>query len=344
MNPTPDIKKAAGLRKTQLVLMPPVAEDLICQVLQSGADKYGINVEVSPIRFLTLIALAIELELCLENEQYHNATQKENTLVEECVLRVIAKAILQPNEPRAILIESLGEEGFVNAVMTEHSKSQILSIIKNKKPIVQLTTAITQKEKKLSEGSMVSKARLKSVTPKQIETGDSYQWESTHLLKRALSKNKGLVAQFVAKCLEKTGLSLNCNVTTTMTQECLEASCADVAIKDSVFWATLLRAFNAQFTTLASLLRAPITIESQKIKCYAYGAWNWRLSGVEAATYISAIKRHLAAIHSGEWLDSESGKPHIAHVAASACIMMDADNLGELKRIVVEPEILNPEL
>jgi len=73
-----------------------------------------------------------------------------------------------------------------------------------------------------------------------------------------------------------------------------------------------------------------------------YGAWNWRLSGIETSTYISAIKRHLAAIHAGEWIDPESDKPHIAHIAAGACIMMDSDSLGGLKRIVVEPEILNP--
>jgi hypothetical protein len=66
-----------------------------------------------------------------------------------------------------------------------------------------------------------------------------------------------------------------------------------------------------------------------------YGAWNWRLSGIQMATYVSAIKRHLAAIHAGEWLDPESGKPHIAHIAASACIIMDADVNGNLDKQVV---------
>lgn len=69
-----------------------------------------------------------------------------------------------------------------------------------------------------------------------------------------------------------------------------------------------------------------------------YGEWNWRLSGVEMTTYVSAIKRHLAAVHSGEWLDPESGVPHVAHIAASCCILMDADNLGLLDREVVKPK------
>jgi len=71
-----------------------------------------------------------------------------------------------------------------------------------------------------------------------------------------------------------------------------------------------------------------------------YGPWNWRESGVEVATYISAIKRHLAAIHRGEWLDAESGLPHMAHVAASACIVLDADEHGCLNRDVTQTKPL----
>ena len=65
-----------------------------------------------------------------------------------------------------------------------------------------------------------------------------------------------------------------------------------------------------------------------------YGLWNWRKTGVEMATYVSAIKRHLAAIHRGEWIDPESGYPHVAHIGASCAIAMDADAFGLLKRSV----------
>jgi len=70
-----------------------------------------------------------------------------------------------------------------------------------------------------------------------------------------------------------------------------------------------------------------------------YGAWNWRLTGLEVATYISAIKRHLAAIHRGEWIDPESGCPHVAHIGASCCILMDADAMGVLDKEVIKPEV-----
>lgn len=70
-----------------------------------------------------------------------------------------------------------------------------------------------------------------------------------------------------------------------------------------------------------------------------YGAWNFRLTGVEMSTYVSAIKRHLAAVHRGEWIDPESGVPHLAHIAASCCICLDADAMGVLDKEVVKPEV-----
>ena len=77
--------------------------------------------------------------------------------------------------------------------------------------------------------------------------------------------------------------------------------------------------------------------EVLKFGAERYGEFNWRSSHVEMATYISAIKRHLAAIHEGEWLDPESGQPHIAHIGASACILLDADHNNCLTREVVKP-------
>lgn len=65
-----------------------------------------------------------------------------------------------------------------------------------------------------------------------------------------------------------------------------------------------------------------------------YGVFNWRKSGVKVQTYISAMKRHMAAVHRGEWLD-QSGQPHIAHIAASCVLMLDADEHGKLDKEVV---------
>jgi hypothetical protein len=55
-----------------------------------------------------------------------------------------------------------------------------------------------------------------------------------------------------------------------------------------------------------------------------YGAWNWRKTGVNASTYISAIMRHLLAWSGGEDLDPESGRSHLGHIAACCNILLDA--------------------
>jgi len=62
-----------------------------------------------------------------------------------------------------------------------------------------------------------------------------------------------------------------------------------------------------------------------------YGPWNWRETGVCASTYVNAILRHLNAWRDGEDLDPESGITHLAHIACSANILMDAEVCGKLQ-------------
>lgn len=55
-----------------------------------------------------------------------------------------------------------------------------------------------------------------------------------------------------------------------------------------------------------------------------YGAWNWRDRPIAIQTYVGAIMRHTAAIRRGEDIDTESGLPHMAHIMATAAIVLDA--------------------
>lgn len=68
-----------------------------------------------------------------------------------------------------------------------------------------------------------------------------------------------------------------------------------------------------------------------KLGADKYGPWNWRETGVCASTYVNAILRHLNAWRDGEDLDPESGISHLAHVACSANILMDAGYCGKLQ-------------
>lgn len=61
-----------------------------------------------------------------------------------------------------------------------------------------------------------------------------------------------------------------------------------------------------------------------------YGPWNWRNTNVNASVYVGAMLRHLTAWWDGELTDPDSGFSHLAHVAASAFIMLDAEDHGTL--------------
>lgn len=61
-----------------------------------------------------------------------------------------------------------------------------------------------------------------------------------------------------------------------------------------------------------------------------YGRYNWRKGDVNASIYVSAIMRHLMAWQSGEDNDPESGRSHLAHIAAGCNILMDAQKHGRL--------------
>lgn len=50
-----------------------------------------------------------------------------------------------------------------------------------------------------------------------------------------------------------------------------------------------------------------------------YGRNNWQSLERPRQRYLAAAMRHLTAVIDGEWLDSESGKPHLAH--AGCCIL-----------------------
>jgi hypothetical protein len=61
-----------------------------------------------------------------------------------------------------------------------------------------------------------------------------------------------------------------------------------------------------------------------------YGLMNWRDQEISISTYYNAALRHLFAMWDGEWVDPESGCPHVAHVMAGMALMLDAKALGKL--------------
>lgn len=68
-----------------------------------------------------------------------------------------------------------------------------------------------------------------------------------------------------------------------------------------------------------------------KLGSEKYGPFNWRDTGICASTYVNAILRHLNAWRDGETVDPESGISHLAHVACSCNILLDAGFCGTLQ-------------
>lgn len=92
-----------------------------------------------------------------------------------------------------------------------------------------------------------------------------------------------------------------------------------------------------------SMVPSGAIIEEAKVLAIGaakYGFHNWRTGeGIRARVYTAAIMRHLLAYQDGEDTDPESGFSHLAHIRATAGILLDAkavdkliDNRSKLKQ------------
>jgi hypothetical protein len=61
-----------------------------------------------------------------------------------------------------------------------------------------------------------------------------------------------------------------------------------------------------------------------------YGPYNWRERAISLTQYIGAMQRHLLALLDGEDCASDSKLPHLAHVIATAAILLDAQQAQAL--------------
>ncbi len=63
----------------------------------------------------------------------------------------------------------------------------------------------------------------------------------------------------------------------------------------------------------------------------SYGPFNWGEAGVVASTYYDAILRHLFEWYTSGSMDNKSGRNHMAHIMASAAIVMDCEMKGVME-------------
>lgn len=51
-----------------------------------------------------------------------------------------------------------------------------------------------------------------------------------------------------------------------------------------------------------------------------YAAWNWR-KGMPISKTLDSMLRHISALQRGEYVDQESGLPHIGHIQCNALFL-----------------------
>lgn len=61
-----------------------------------------------------------------------------------------------------------------------------------------------------------------------------------------------------------------------------------------------------------------------------YSPFNWREKRIPTNIYLDAIQRHLDEYATGVDNASDSGLPHLAHIAANCLILLDAKHAGTL--------------
>lgn len=90
--------------------------------------------------------------------------------------------------------------------------------------------------------------------------------------------------------------------------------------------------FGAQKPNLALIPGSANVAEALALEDGAkkYDPFNWRVTAVEAMTYVAAIRRHLDAWVDGDELTTDTGVPNLGALRASCSILIDAQASGTL--------------
>jgi len=85
----------------------------------------------------------------------------------------------------------------------------------------------------------------------------------------------------------------------------------------------------------APLDLVPDTVEAMAVEAFLegalkYGRYNWRICGVRASIYYSALKRHLKKWWNGQDHDPKTRVQHLVSALGCIGIMLDAELYGKL--------------
>lgn len=82
--------------------------------------------------------------------------------------------------------------------------------------------------------------------------------------------------------------------------------------------------------SLLSLKEMEPCVRVLEYGCQKYARDNWR-KGLPVSEILDSMMRHICKLQQGEWLDDESGLPHIGHIQANALFLGSTNNTNDLK-------------
>jgi len=77
------------------------------------------------------------------------------------------------------------------------------------------------------------------------------------------------------------------------------------------------------------------TVRVLEFGAMKYSRDNW-MKGFPFSTIVDSMMRHIEGLQNGEWLDEESGLPHIGHLGCNAMFMCNKNNVMDMPALEIE--------
>lgn len=87
--------------------------------------------------------------------------------------------------------------------------------------------------------------------------------------------------------------------------------------------------------SLLDLASLEDTVRVLEFGAQKYDRDNWK-KGLQFSQILDSMMRHIKGLQSGEWLDSESGLPHIGHIGCNAMFLGSKTNIMDLESLQEE--------
>lgn len=89
--------------------------------------------------------------------------------------------------------------------------------------------------------------------------------------------------------------------------------------------------------SLLDLASLEDTVKVLEFGAQKYDRDNWK-KGLQFSQILDSMMRHIKALQSGEWIDPESGLPHIGHIGCNAMFLGGKNNIMDLENLKEEFE------